>query len=64
MTIEKKENSVWPGFPKNDPSVTDTVYVQYYLREGEKMGCINGSNIVMTLHRSLLAELPVVFMVR
>ena len=27
MTIEKMENSVWPGFPKNDPSVTDTVYV-------------------------------------
>ena len=26
MTIEKKENSVWPGFPKNNPSVTDTVY--------------------------------------
>ena len=29
MTIEKKENSVWPGFPKNDPSVTDTVYVLF-----------------------------------
>ena len=27
MTFEKKENSVWPGFPKNNPSVTDTVYV-------------------------------------
>ena len=27
MTIGKMENSVWPGFPKNDPSVTDTVYV-------------------------------------
>ena len=27
MTIEKKENSVWPGFPKNDPSVTDMLYV-------------------------------------
>ena len=27
MTVEKQKNSVWPGFPKNDPSVTDTVYV-------------------------------------
>ena len=27
MAIEKMESSVWPGFPKNDPSVTDTVYV-------------------------------------
>ena len=27
MTFEKQKNSVWPGFPKNDPSVTDTVYV-------------------------------------
>ena len=29
MTFEKKENSVWPGFPKNNPSVTDTVYVLF-----------------------------------
>ena len=29
MTFEKKENSVWPGFPKNGPSVTDTVYVLF-----------------------------------
>ena len=34
MTIEKKENSIWPGFPKNDPSVTDTVYV--LITGGEK----------------------------
>ena len=31
MTIEKMENSVWLGFPKNDPSVTDTVYVCAYV---------------------------------
>ena len=24
MTIEKKEHSVWLGFPENNPSVTDT----------------------------------------
>ena len=34
MTFEKKENSVWPGFPKNDPSVTNTVYV--LITGGEK----------------------------
>ena len=27
MTIEKIENSIWLDFPKNDPSVTDTVHV-------------------------------------
>ena len=27
MIFGKKENSVWPGFPKNDPSVTNTVCV-------------------------------------
>ena len=27
MKIEKMGNSVWPDFPKNDPSVTDMVYV-------------------------------------
>ena len=40
MTIEKMENSVWPGFPKNDPSVADTVYVPI---TGGGMGCVNGS---------------------
>ena len=43
MTIGKKENSVWPGFPKNNPSVTDTVYVP--IKGEKKMGCINGSHI-------------------
>ena len=42
MTIEKKENSVWPGFPKNDPSLTDTVYVPI---RGGGMGCVKGSEL-------------------
>ena len=36
MTIEKMENSAWLGFPKNDPSVTDTVYVP--ITGGKKNG--------------------------
>ena len=36
MTFGKKENSVWPGFPKNDPSVYYVFFKDKIVDTGRK----------------------------
>ena len=58
MRFQKMENSVWIDFPKNDPSVTDTVYVP--ITGGKKNG-VHERIHEYRIQRGILSEVNTTF---